>query len=196
MSFLPDDYVVPSNSLYINKMEAGDNQFRILDSPILGNMYWNHNSKPVRKPLGESIVLEDIAPNKDGSAGEAKHFWALPVWSYKEKKVMIWEITQKPILNGIKELVADEDWSNPREYDLLVAKKGSGLETKYSVKSKRPSEITEDIAKAWYEVQSHGFDLKELYHSGDPFNPIQRTEKKKVIDEPAMVEEIYDQIPE
>jgi hypothetical protein len=172
MAFLPDNYSLPTNSAYM-KFEAGDNKFRILDSPILGNEYWNHANKPIRKRLGEEIDIADIRV-EEGRSAEVKHFWALPVWSYKESKVMVLEITQKGVLTQIRDYVADEDWSNPREYDFLVTKTGSGLETKYAVKTKKPTPIEETVAKAWYEVQSKGFDLNELFHSGDPFNPIQR----------------------
>lgn len=176
-NFLPNNYEIPSNSGRYMKLVKGENRFRILDSPIIGNEYWNLEGKPVRLRPGDTVVPDAIRPNKDGSPASLKHFWAMPVWSYTDKSVMVLELVQKGILKSIKELAEDDDWGNPRNYDLVVNRDGEGLETEYSVKPKPAKDLDDDIKIAFANVVKAGFDLNELFINGDPFAPNTITEK-------------------
>lgn len=167
--FLDASYEVPQVASRYYKMKQGDNQFRILSSPILGNEFWNLDGKPVRRKTGEAIDMTELRPNKDGSAGTVKHFWALPVWDYSSNEVKVAEFTQKSILQAIRDLVKDEDWADPKTYDLVITRSGEGFETEYSVKPKLPKELSPLITKAWKAVQDAGFNLEALYAGTDPF---------------------------
>lgn len=184
-TFLPDNYEVPSASGKYYRLQQGSNQFRVLASPILGNEYWSHEGKPVRKRTGENIVVDDIRPEKDGSVGKVKHFWAMPVWDGVEVKVF--EITQKQIQTAIKDLVKDEDWSDPKNYDIVINREGEGLETKYSVKPKIHKELSKEAIAGWESTKKNGFDLDALYNAGDPFNPSAT---------PKVAEEVFENNPE
>ena len=189
-TFLPADYTVPSSDRYF-KFKPGNNQFRILDSPILGNEYWGFNDKPVRKRTGEKITISDIRSNKDGTPGTVKHFWAMPIWDGQTVKIL--EITQKKIQTSITDLVNDEDWGNPREYDIVINRDGEGLNTEYSVKAKPRKPLPAEAKEAWEAVKENGFDLNALYQGDDPFNPTLTT--RDVVDvfmdatEPEFLEE-------
>lgn len=167
--FLPDKYEVPASSGRYMKLQQGENRFRILGSPILGNEYWteqNGKKSPVRKRMGEKIVTADLEES-DGRA--IKHFWAMPVWSYRDNSVQILEITQKGLQKAVKELASDEDWGNPRDYDLSVLRQGEGMETEYSVVPKPKKKLEEAALNAWKETQADGFNLEALFGGGDPF---------------------------
>lgn len=169
-TFLPKDYSVPESPSRYFKFKQGENRFRILASPIIGNEYWNKEGKPVRKRMGESIYPDDIRVDEDGNIESVKHFWAMPIWDYSERMVKVLEITQKSIQQAITSLVKDEDWGNPSNYDLSISREGERLKTKYEVKPKPSKPLEEDIQNAWQEVQDTGFDLELLYDSGDPFS--------------------------
>lgn len=97
--FLPDGYELPkSNSAYM-KFEDGDNEFRILASPILGWEYWdkvpNGSGKPVRLRYTEEnakIASLMASKNPDQQDQKAKHFWAMTVWNSKTEAVEILQI--------------------------------------------------------------------------------------------------------
>jgi len=177
--FLPENYEIPSSGGNYYKLEQGENRFRILASPLMGNEYWNHENKPVRRPTGIRIIITDIREEKDGSLGRVKHFWAMPVWDYKSESVKILQITQKSILTAIKELAKDEDWGTPLNYDLSITRTGEGLETEYNVKPKPAKFLEKNARDAWEKLQADGFDISELLESGDPFNPTKRSTDKK-----------------
>jgi hypothetical protein len=124
-NFLPEGYdKIPSTGRYM-KLQEGKNAFRVLGSAITGWVYWNTAWKPVRlkeRPAGRPM---DIRTEDDGKES-IKHFWAFPVWNYAEKMVQILEASQQTIQNGIKSLVDDENWGDPKAYDIAITRSGSG----------------------------------------------------------------------
>ena len=171
MSFLPPDYEAPAEGGKYYKITKGENRFRILGGAIVGNEYWTEidgKRKPIRKRIGERISLDEI---EDGDASSIKHFWAFPVWDSADATVKIFEVTQKSIRQAIQKYVDDEEWGDPTKYDFSITREGEGLETRYTVITKPAKELTKEQVSAWKEVMDKGFDLDELFRSGDPFNP-------------------------
>lgn len=163
MSFLPDKYEIPSASTGYMKFKQGENKFRILSNAIVGWESWvvdeEGNRKPLRWRMGEKVPAEKIGDNP-------KHFWAFVVWNYNEEKVQILEITQKGIMRAIKALTADEDWGDPRNYDIVVIRTGEGMETEYQVKPKPKSKLDEGILRFYKDLT---INLEALFEGKDPF---------------------------
>lgn len=163
--FLPAGYEVPKKSGSYMKFEDGINRIRILSSPIVGYEYWNEDSKGVRKPIrkrmNEQLIMSEIQePDK------IKHFWAMPVWNYQDKKVQILEITQKSIQTELKRLAKDEDWGSPFNYDVVIDKTGDKLETRYSVQPKPAKPLDKEITDIFKATK---INLEALFTGGDPF---------------------------
>jgi hypothetical protein len=165
MGFLPESYEVPQSSGKYMKFQVGDNRFRVLGQPIIGNEGWHEDEngkKPIRKRPLESFQVDEVDPET------IKHFWAMPVWNYRERRVQVLELTQKTIMKAIATLSKDQDWGDPTEYDLVVSKVGDGLETEYAVTPKPKTPVSGPVAEGWAEMQGT-FDLERLYEGGDPF---------------------------
>lgn len=163
--FFPEaDYKIPTTSNYM-KFQEGDNKFRVLSSAIVGWEYWNTDNKPVRNKENWKTVPDDIKVDKDGNI-KISHFWAFIVWNYNEQKVQILQITQKGIMKYIQSLVKNPKWGNPRGYDLIVNKTGSGLETDYSIIADPHSEVEPTILK---QLDTMTVNLEALYDGKDPF---------------------------
>lgn len=164
--FLPEKYDVPVKTGNYYKFEDGENRFRILTSPILGYEWWtdtiNDEGKKVRKPnrvrMGQPIPVE--------FADSVKHFWAMKVYSYKEQKIQILEITQATIQKPLRALAKDEDWGSPLNYDIVVTKSGKDLETEYQVTPKPAKKLDEGIQVMCDNVKVR---LEALYEGKDPF---------------------------
>jgi hypothetical protein len=163
--FLPNDYEVPSSGSNYMKFEQGENKFRILSSPILGWEYWldeGNSRKPIRTPIDKpftTLQIED--PDK------IKHFWAMVVYNYNEKKIQILEITQKGIQKTLRALAKDEDWGSPvMTYDIVVTKTGEKMETKYEVLPKPAKKIDPGIVQLYEDMH---INLKALFEGKDPF---------------------------
>lgn len=164
-SFLPEGYEAPVSTGGYMKLQDGDNVFRVLSSAIIGYEYWTNENKPIRSkvPFTET---PNIKVDKDGKPQKPKHFWAFVVWNYNTKNVEILELTQATIQSAITNLVKDEDWGDPKKYDIKVSRTGSGIETEYAVNPKPHKELDSEIAEAFMDKT---INLEVLYDGGNPF---------------------------
>ena len=167
--FLPGDYKVPVGDVKYMKFESGENVFRILSSAIVGWEWWTSETKDgkeIRKPnrVGES----DGVPVEawDDEKNPVKHFWAMVVWNYEDKKVQILEITQRGIQKAIRALTKSKGWGDPKNYDISVMKSGEKLQTTYEVMPIPPAPLDKEIVKKYKALD---IDLEQLYVGGDPF---------------------------
>jgi hypothetical protein len=168
MSFLPDEYKVPVSGGNFMKFLDGENCFRVLGSAIIGWEYWTKDNKPVRSKEKWAEVPQDIKVDKDSKVS-IKHFWAFPVWNYEAKAVQVLEVTQQTVMNGIKALVDNKKWGDPKTYDITVTRAGEGFDTTYTVMPNPHSEITDEILAA---CEKKTINLSNLYLSGDPFGKL------------------------
>jgi len=164
-SFFPEGYERPTTSggNYM-KFADGPNKVRIMSAPLIGNLYWTKDNKPVRSPDAFKGVPEDA--RLDDGKFKPKHFWALVVWNYAVNALQILEVTQASIQGPIEDLAANEDWGDPREYDLTITKKGEGLDTEYSVQPSPQKAVPNEAHKAYRESR---INLEALFDGKDPF---------------------------
>lgn len=172
-AFLPDNYEIPSSaSRYVGALPKGESKFRILSAPLMGNKYWTDNGgkpAPVRLKMGAKINANDVAPDRNGEPGRVSHFWAMPVWDYESSSVKIWEVTQKAIQKALMQYAGNSKWGSPTGYDIVVTRKGDGLETEYSLIAEPAEPLNPEAAAAWKAVQAEGFELEALFAGADPF---------------------------
>jgi hypothetical protein len=162
VDFFPTaDYKIPNTSNYMKFVE-GENTFRVLSSAIIGYVYFNTENKPVRSRTPFDGVPHDI--KKDG---DVKHFWAFLVWNYEAQRVQILELTQKGIMTVIQSYIKNPKWGNPREYDFIVTRTGSGLDTEYTTAVNPKSPLEESIVE---RVKAVKVDLNALFEGIDPFS--------------------------
>lgn len=69
--------------------------------------------------------------------------WAWPVYNHDEKKVQILQ-GGSTIYNAINDLIQDDDYGDPTEYDIKITRTGKGTDTKYSVLPPRNSKDLPD----------------------------------------------------
>ena len=163
--FLPKKYTLPVNSNYLKFIE-GKNKFRIMSSAIVGYEYWTIENKPVRSPEPFEGIPNDIKVDKEGKF-RINHFWAFVVYSYENKKVQILELTQKSIMNAIKSYVDEESWGDPKSYDIVITRSGSGFDTEYQTIA---NPHTPPPAEAVEEYEKKTINLNALYDGSDPYS--------------------------
>lgn len=166
MSFLPEGYERPATSGgNYAKLEDGQNRFRILSDAKVGWLYWNTDNKPVRLREKPENLPEDIR-YENGKPDKVKHFWAFTVWSYRENKIQILELTQSSIQGPLEDLVMSPDWGDPKEYDITITKKGQKLDTEYSLQPSPMRPVPVEAHKAYREAR---VNLEALFDGKDPF---------------------------
>ncbi len=171
-TFLPEGYKVPKTGGGYMKLQDGANKFRILSAPILGHEYWTEEP---RKPVRSREPFKFIPNDADISNGfKPKHFWAFIVWNYAEAAVQILELTQSTIQSALTDLIQSEDWGDPRGYDVTVNRKGSKLDTEYTVQPSPHKDVTPEI-KAAFEAKK--INLDALFEGANPFEDVRSDEE-------------------
>lgn len=153
---LPADYEVPESgggSLFA-KLQKGTNQFRVLDTPVTGYIWFEETMDGLKAKRTRDIG--------DVPTGEKpKHFWYIPIAMDGAIKLM--EITQKTVLNELAMLDRSPMWGKLSEYEVIVTRSGDGLETTYSVQPcpKSPN----DMVKEYTEFKK-GYKPENLFSDG------------------------------
>lgn len=160
-NFFPDsDYKMPETSNYM-KFNEGDNTFRVLSSAVIGFEYFRADNKPVRMKTSPDVIPSDI---KEG--GAIKHFWAFIVYNYEAKRIQILELTQKGIMKTMQSYIKNPKWGNPRDYDFIVTRTGSGMDTEYAITVNPKAPIEQSITDRFTKMK---VDLEALFTNDDPF---------------------------
>jgi len=90
----------------------------------------------------------------------------LPVWNYEEKSFQILEISQKTIMNAIKDLARNKKWGDPKNYDINVTRTTENSKTKYTVMPEPKEKLTEEIEE---QIALVKINIHALYDGEDPF---------------------------
>jgi hypothetical protein len=166
-TFLPENYEPPKSNDHYLKLQDGDTKIRIISKPIIGYEDWRDN-KPIRYKQ-EQKPESSFDPKRP-----IKHFWSFIVWSYKDERIMIYHVTQVSVIKALTDLVRDEDWGSPFNYDIKITKSGKEMQTKYVV-TPLPHKICPLYIKEAFEAKP--CNLEAMYYNEDPFAPsINKTE--------------------
>ena len=172
MGFLDNIVASPSGGSGGSYMKfvQGENKLRIVggsdtDPPgfIQGMLGWTTDDDNKRKPHRWKIG-EDVP--KVTFSDKPKEFFTFVVWNYAEEALQIMELTQAGLKEKILELAKDEDWGDPRKYDISIIRNGEGIETSYVLTPKPHKKRSDEINEA---VASMKVNLNALYEGGDPF---------------------------
>ena len=88
------------------------------------------------------------------------------VWNYSEECLQVLELTQSKLRQELLTLARDEEWGDPRTYDLKIVRNGEGLETTYAMQPSPKKKRSDEINDA---VKSTAVDMSALYRGEDPF---------------------------
>lgn len=177
--FLAENFQTPEKNSQFMKFEQGQNKFRILSNLVEGFVVFTQENKPVRKKIvrdeagnivrhsyfGKEELAAFNVKVKDGKPEDPKYFWLVLVYNHSKKAFQALEITQRTIINSMKEYLQQEDWSDPATYDFVVSKKGESLLTEYSVSTSLPKSLPEDALE---ELETLEYDLDAVFHNEYP----------------------------
>lgn len=143
------------------KLQPGENRLRIISDVLAGWECWTE-SNGSRKPIRQEEQWKAKELTDMGIEDKVqKQFYMAIVWNYGTQQFECMLQTQKSIKEGIFLLLKDEDWGDLKNYDIVINKSGSGMETKYSVNPKPHSEFDKEIPS---------YDLHQMYEGGNPFD--------------------------
>jgi len=157
--FISDDALGSGEGSYLNIKKQTEAEFRIISMPVEGWIDWV-DKKPIRTPMsdGEPEAADDENP--------PKKFIAVVVIDRSDDTVKIAELTQQSVIKGIKALAANPKWGKPFAYDLNVAKKGEGLQTRYTLTPSPKAALPKELVKSAMEKPCN---LEKLFEGEDPW---------------------------
>jgi hypothetical protein len=88
------------------------------------------------------------------------------VYNYDEERIQILEIPQAGLRQELLTLAKDEEWGDPRKYDLKIVRNGEGLETSYAMTPSPHKKRSDEINAA---VKAMKINLEALFTGDDPF---------------------------
>lgn len=162
-SFIPQGYEQPKSGGGFTKLEDGNNKFRVVSDALLMWLEWR-DGKPIRHRFTQGVEK----PAKGaGQKDSVKHAWGLVVYNYKTKQIEICELDKQAVISSLLALAQNPAWGHPKNYDLIINKKGSGMETEYMLTPEPPKEPSNEVIEAFTETPC---DLNQLLvEGGNPF---------------------------
>ncbi len=152
--FLPEGYEVPKEGgNFLNKFPEGDTTLRLLSPVKFGYRYWNLDGRPVYSEEDWQEYPIDIRPNDDGSDQTIQHVWIVAAWHYEAEAVVIVQMHQTGIQDLIRGLFENPKWGEPKNYDIVINRKGTAIkDTKYTVQPQPKEAVTQDVLQALAQV--------------------------------------------
>ena len=119
--------------------------------------------RPQRVGINEKAVLQRAG------AEDIKFFWALAVYNRTLGAIQCWQINQVSNRERIEDLV--DTYGSPRDYDIMIKRKGDGMLTKYTLEKVESSAA--DAATAYTALEESTIDLRQLFVGGDIMTPLE-----------------------
>tara|TARA_R110002096_G_scaffold627_4_gene3785 strand:+ start:628 stop:1119 length:492 start_codon:yes stop_codon:yes gene_type:complete len=161
MSFLTNNYErAEAGSQYLKFAPNDKATIRIISKPLEGIEVWK-DKKPLRWKFAGEMPKEAYSADD-----KPKPFAAFGVWHYEAKQYKIYQCSTRSVLQELANL--NEVEGDPLSYDITITRKGASLDTKYYVKSSKPTELTEEVLQASQEFTAN-VDLEALFTGENPF---------------------------
>tara|TARA_R110000796_G_scaffold12074_4_gene40162 strand:+ start:2215 stop:2703 length:489 start_codon:yes stop_codon:yes gene_type:complete len=161
MNFLNNTYErAATGSQYLKFAPNDKATIRIISLPVEGIEVWK-DKKPLRWKFAGEMPKEAYSADD-----KPKPFAAFGVWHYEAKQYKIYQCSTRSVLQELANL--NEVEGDPLSYDITITRKGASLDTKYYVKSSKPTELTEEVLQASQEFAAN-VDLGALFTGENPF---------------------------
>lgn len=134
---LPTQQAVSSWGSYM-KLLPWKNKFRVVTDVQWGYVVWDKTQSPNVAIRDENTPLESIGDQK------SRMFWAFGVIDRADGEFKLLEIVQQPIQEAIRKLAAQEEYGDVKNFDVVVEKSGSGLQTRYQTMPMPPKALTKE----------------------------------------------------
>lgn len=162
--YLPAGYEVPTSGGGYTKLEAGENRLRIVSKPLFMWIVWE-DGKVTRLPYNgpDSKPAKPTKTPKDG----VKHAWAVIAYNYRTKEIEVFEIDKASIQADLVALIKSADWGAPKQYDVIITKKGSGMDTEYKTLPCPKTAPSQELVQSFTDTPINLDNL--LVKDGNPF---------------------------
>lgn len=138
------------------KLEEGENEVRIIDSPYQFYIHWPEDASGAKRRIQCSEKGCPLCQKGD----KAQARWYIPVFSLKNKKCMILEIGPQ-IYKDIRSLNSNKSWGNPRKYNVNILRQPKGSQPLYKAMPLPPTPM-EAEHKVMIQVFLEETDILEM----------------------------------
>lgn len=165
-SFLPDSFESPKTSGQYLKLQDGESiRLRILSKPIFFWQWWSTDNKPLRVAYDGSFAK---TPEHANPEKKSQFVWAMSVYNYNVDKVQIWSPSQSAFKNALENYAKDADIGDPQLFDIKISRKGTMMETEYSIMPLMKAENMKPMSKEII-AEASKINLNALITNDNPF---------------------------
>lgn len=161
---IPKGTEIPKSSGQFAKFQDGKNRFRFLSDFVVGWEGWK-DKKPFRHEGQVCRITSDQVDLNQNGRPNINYFWAAAVWNYNEKRVQVLEITQKTIMEVLKNLEESTDWGDLKTYDVEITRTKTGDKTNYTTVGIPHKVLPTEVVKEYEESK---IDLRKLFSGEYP----------------------------
>jgi len=167
--FFWEGYVMPISQSKYSKIEKDKElRIRILGRPLVWYEYFDTDNQPHRqKERFDKLVKCQMNRFTWKEAGQ-KEFWAFKVFNINTWNVEIFQTDKVSIKTKIMDLIKDDDFWSPVNYDLKIKREWEGTDTEYKVMPWPISPLDESILE--WVVNDTYVNLEALFIWKDPFD--------------------------
>lgn len=133
------DVDVKTGSDYM-KLNEGDNVVRIVTKPYQFQVCWLKDTSGVSRKV-RSALSKDCPLVKRGEKLQKR--WYVGVIERRSNACRILEVSSQ-IMAGVKNHADDQDWGDPRGYDINIKRAAPGSQPLYSVLAKPKKPLTDE----------------------------------------------------
>jgi hypothetical protein len=147
--------------------EEKEYRIRFMGEGITGYEAWTTQNKPMRWSVLPDELPANIRVDENSNTQVAKYFVTGIVWDYDTELFRVLSITQKTVLDQLFKYMKDEDYGDAERYDIVLSRKGSDKNTKYSLLAKPPKAVAASIKASFTELD---WDLTKLFANQNPWD--------------------------
>lgn len=151
MSFLPTDYEVPATESRFPKFSEWENKFRVIGGSKVWRQWFNVNDKKHITKNKDDVPMDEVKEWRFWKS--IQHFRAFPVWDYQTKSVWILTITQKTLQRAFELTLKDEDYKDPKEYDIKITQTKNWDKTEYGFLPGKHKDLPDEILAEMLKVK-------------------------------------------
>lgn len=147
--------------------------FRVLGDPVEYYMGFKttQNGSETKMVCVRKAALNQFTPGTYDTVGKfgpqkPRYAMAFPVLN-EAGTVMVFEVAQKTILDGLYQLENNKKWGDLSAFDVTVTGAEDGKSYMVTPNPKEP--LSETAREAWDGLVRNGFDLRVLLENKDPF---------------------------
>lgn len=164
-NFYDDNFQTFSLKDQFLKLEEGETDVRVIDvEPVVGYEVFFETNEGLKKETSPRQFTQEQLQGLT-LKGNPKQFVLFLVYDYYSQQFKFWNVTQQSILNSLIAYKNKSAYGKLHNYDITINRKGSGMDSEYTVMALPPTPIDKSIEA---RVKNLEYDMQAVFKGEYP----------------------------